>query len=59
MDSTFITAEKAPDLPTTPWRFSLYFYNQIRLALAAIFVFEAAQASCTIMLPYAVKQIID
>ncbi|MCK4709611.1 MAG: ABC transporter ATP-binding protein, partial [Gammaproteobacteria bacterium] len=59
MDSSFIIAEKAPNLPTTPWRFALYFYQKIRLALAAIFVFEAAQASCTIMLPYAVKQIID
>ncbi|MCP4074663.1 MAG: ABC transporter ATP-binding protein [Gammaproteobacteria bacterium] len=59
MDSTFIVAEKAPVLPATPWRFALYFYQQIRFALTAIFVFEAAQASCTIMLPYAVKQIID
>lgn len=59
MDSTFTIAEKAPNLPTSPWRFALYFYAQIRLALTAIFFFEAAQASCTIMLPYAVKQIID
>jgi ATP-binding cassette subfamily B protein len=27
--------------------------------LLAIFVFEAAQAACTILLPYAVKEIID
>ena len=59
MDSTFIIAEKAPNLPKTPWRFALYFYGKIRLALAGIFFFEAAQASCTILLPYAVKQIID
>jgi ATP-binding cassette subfamily B protein len=30
-----------------------------RLRLLAIFVFEAAQAACTILLPYAVKEIID
>ncbi len=59
MNSTFKIADKAPNLPRTPWRFALYFYNQVRVALAAIFVFEALQASCTIMLPYAVKQIID
>jgi len=59
MESTFIIAEKAPNLPSTPWRFALHFYQKIQIALAAIFVFEAAQASCTIMLPYAVKQIID
>ncbi len=59
MDSSFIIAEKAPNLPSTPWRFSLYFYHQIRLALIAIFAFETAQASCTIMLPYSIKQIID
>lgn len=59
MEQTFTIAEKAPNLPRTAWRFALYFYNQIRLSLAAIFIFEALQASCTIMLPYAVKQIID
>ncbi len=59
MNSTFTVAENAPNLPRTPWRFALFFYNTIRVALAAIFVFEAAQASCTILLPYAVKQIID
>ncbi len=59
MESTFTIAEKAPNLPRTPWRFALYFYQKIRVALIAIFVFEALQASCTISLPYAVKQIID
>lgn len=57
--SAFLIAEKAPDLPRTPWRFALHFYRKIRFALIAIFIFEAGQASCTIMLPYAIKQIID
>ena len=59
MESPFIIAEQAPNLPSTPWRFALHFYYKIRLALYAIFLFEALQASCTIMLPYAIKQIID
>lgn len=59
MNSSFTIAEKAPSLPSTPWRFALFFYKKISFALLAIFVFEAAQASCTIMLPYAVKKIID
>ena len=59
MNSSFTIADKAPKLPRTPWRFALYFYRKMSLAIVAILSFEAAQASCTIMLPYAVKQIID
>ena len=59
MNSSLIIAGKAPDLPKTPWRFALHFYRKIKIALIAIFAFEAGQATCTILLPYAVKQIID
>jgi len=59
MTTSFSIADKAPDLPRTPWRFALHFYRKIRFALIAIFMFEAGQASCSIMLPYAVKEIID
>ncbi len=59
MTSSFSIADKAPKLPRTPWRFALHFYCKIKFALIAIFTFEAGQASCTIMLPYAVKDIID
>ncbi len=59
MDSSFTIAEDAPNLSKTPWRFALYFYNKMRFALLAMFVFETGQACCTIMLPYAIKQIID
>jgi len=59
MDTTLIIAEDAPPLSRSPWRFALYFYLKSRYTLAAIFVFEAAQAACTILLPYAVKEIID
>ena len=59
MDTTLIIAEDAPRLSRSPWRFALYFYLKSRNTLAAIFMFEAAQAACTILLPYAVKEIID
>jgi ATP-binding cassette subfamily B protein len=59
MDTTLTIAKDAPPLSRSPWRFALYFYLKSRNTLAAIFVFEAAQAACTILLPYAVKEIID
>jgi ATP-binding cassette subfamily B protein len=59
MDTTLTIAEDAPPLSRSPWRFALYFYLKSRYTLAAIFVFEAVQAACTILLPYAVKEIID
>ena len=59
MDTTLKIAGDAPPLSRSPWRFALYFYLKSRYTLVAIFVFEAVQAACTIMLPYAVKEIID
>lgn len=59
MESTFTTAEQAPQLSTSPWRFALHFYSKMRLALMAIFFLEAGEAFCSIMLPYAIKEIID
>jgi len=59
MNTTLTIAKDAPPLSRSPWRFALYFYLKSRNTLAAIFVFEAAQSACTILLPYAVKEIID
>ena len=59
MDTSLTIAEDAPPLSRSPWRFALYFYLKSRKTLFGIFVFEAAQAACTILLPYAVKEIID
>jgi ATP-binding cassette subfamily B protein len=59
MDTTLTIAGGAPLLSSSPWRFALYFYLKARKTLLAIFVFEAGQAACTILLPYAVKEIID
>ena len=59
METTLTIARNAPPLSRSPWRFALHFYLKSRLNLSLIFVFEAAQAACTILLPYAVKEIID
>ncbi|MDH3386901.1 MAG: ABC transporter ATP-binding protein/permease [Gammaproteobacteria bacterium] len=59
MDVTLTIARDAPPLSPSPWRFALYFYLKSRYTLFGIFVFEAAQAACTILLPYAIKEIID
>jgi len=59
MDVTLKIARGAPPLSPSPWRFALYFYLKSRYTLLGIFVFEAAQAACTILLPYAIKEIID
>ncbi len=59
MNTPFTIAEDAPRLPRSPFRFALHFYLKARIALVAILIFEAGQAVCTILLPYAVKEIID
>lgn len=59
MRKLFTIADDAPPLSRTPWRFVMHFYLKARIALIAIFLFEAGQAACTILLPYAVKEIID
>jgi ATP-binding cassette subfamily B protein len=59
METTLTIAENAPRLSSSPWRFALYFYLKSRNTLLAIFIFEAAQSACAILLPYAVKEIID
>jgi ATP-binding cassette subfamily B protein len=59
MQYTQTIAQDAPPLSRSSWRFVLYFYLKSRKTLSAIFIFEAAQAACTILLPYAVKKIID
>ncbi len=59
MENTLTIARDAPRLSRSPLRFALYFYLESRYTLIAMFVFEAAQAACTILLPYAIKEIID
>jgi ATP-binding cassette subfamily B protein len=59
MESSFTTAQQAPRLSRSPWRFALHFYGKVRFSLLVIFILEAAEALCVIMLPYAIKEIID
>ncbi len=49
----------APALPSTPLPYCLRYVRVYRLWVAAMLVFEAGQAACSILLPYAIKQIMD
>lgn len=49
----------APALPTTPLAFCLRYLAFYRPAVAAMILLEAGQAACSIMLPYAIKRIMD
>jgi len=51
--------EGAPYLPTTPFRFCLHYLYHYRLSFGFMVLFEAMQAACTILLPYAIKQIME
>jgi ATP-binding cassette subfamily B protein len=55
---SFQRAPGAPDLPDTPFRFIWHFVARYRWWYLAMVVFEAANASCGILLPYALGTII-
>jgi ATP-binding cassette subfamily B protein len=48
-----------PLLPNNPFKFALHFIAQFKWGLLAMVVFEALQATCQILIPYAVKNFID
>ena len=50
---------KALKLPDTPLRFCLHYARVYALFMYAMIVMEAGQAACSILLPYAIKQIMD
>ena len=52
-------ATEAPPLPSTPLRYCLRYARTYSGALFAMIILEACQAACTILLPYAIKQIMD
>jgi ATP-binding cassette subfamily B protein len=54
----FQRAPEAPPLPTTPFRFICYFVNQFRWWYVAIAILEILHATCGILLPYAIGEII-
>ena len=53
------TEPEAPELPDTPFRFCLHYARIYVLFVYAMIVLEAGQAACSILLPYAIKQIMD
>jgi len=48
-----------PALPNNPLKFALHFIAQFKWGIFAMMVFEALQATCQILIPYAVKNFID
>lgn len=53
------TEAQASELPDTPLRFCLHYARIYSLFVYAMIVLEAGQAACSILLPYAIKQIMD
>ena len=49
----------APPLPATPFRFCLRYIRQYTWVVVAMVILESGQAACSILLPYAIKQIMD
>ncbi len=49
----------APHLPNTPFRFAAYFLKYYWHGLLGIWVCETSQAFCQIMIPYAIRELID
>ncbi|MEH2178477.1 ABC transporter ATP-binding protein [Nostoc sp.] len=54
----FQRAADAPDLPSTPFRFICYFVNQFRWWYVLAVILEIIHATCGIMLPYAIGEIV-
>ncbi len=54
----FQSAANAPNLPPTPFMFICYFVNQFRWWYVAMVLLETVHATCGIMLPYAIGEII-
>ncbi|MBD2507498.1 ABC transporter ATP-binding protein [Nostoc muscorum FACHB-395] len=55
---SFQRAADAPNLPSTPFRFILYFVNQFRWWYVLMVSLEMVHATCGVMLPYAIGEII-
>ena len=57
---TRVTADVASmSLPDTPLRFCLRYVRRYLAIVCAMVVLEAGQAACSILLPYAIKRIMD
>ena len=49
----------SPQLPDTPFRFCRHFVRRYLLAIGAIVCFETGQAACAILLPDAIRRIME
>ncbi|MBD2435398.1 ABC transporter ATP-binding protein [Nostoc sp. FACHB-110] len=58
LSKSFQRAASAPNLPDTPFRFICYFVNQFRWWYLLMVILEILHATCGIMLPYAIGEII-
>jgi ATP-binding cassette subfamily B protein len=52
-------AAEAPPLPATPFGFCFRYANVYRLSVVVMMALEAGQSACSMLLPYAIKQIMD
>ena len=60
LESRFVEHEAAaPPLPSTPFGFCLRYMKAYAFSLYIMIALEAGQAACAILLPYAIKQIMD
>lgn len=57
--SSFQRAREAPDLPTGTIKFILYCISSFPVLLMLMLILETGQAACNILVPYAVKAIMD
>jgi ATP-binding cassette subfamily B protein len=55
----FRRAAEAPPLPTNPWRFILFCLRPFRWLLLLMLVLETGQAAGGILVPYAIKALMD
>ncbi|MFN9600645.1 MAG: ABC transporter ATP-binding protein, partial [Dolichospermum sp.] len=58
LSKSFQRAPNAPELPDTPFLFICYFVNQFRWWYVLMVLLEIAHATCGIMLPYAIGEMI-
>jgi ATP-binding cassette subfamily B protein len=58
LSKSFQRAPNAPELPDNPFQFICYFVNQFRWWYLAMVMLEIVHATCGIMLPYAIGEII-
>jgi ATP-binding cassette subfamily B protein len=58
LSKSFQRAPNTPELPDTPFQFICYFVNQFRWWYVVMVLLEIAHATCGIMLPFAIGEMI-